>query len=149
MSEEKKDFVVKDRRIFTQETQETEAKEEETQAPSSTDETEQAPSSAEETRAPEDQDTAQTDKPQEQPQLPEINFPTFVVSLNASALLHLGAIEDPTTGEKTKDLPMAKQTIDILSMLEEKTSGNLTSEEANLLKNILYDLRIMYVKEKG
>jgi hypothetical protein len=44
---------------------------------------------------------------------------------------------------------MAKQTIDILSMLGEKTDGNLTKEEENLLKNILYDLRIMYVKEKG
>jgi hypothetical protein len=44
---------------------------------------------------------------------------------------------------------MAKQTIDILSMLQEKTTGNLSEEEENLLKNILYDLRIMYVKEKG
>ena len=149
MTEEKKDFVVKDRRIFSQEDQQTEAKEEEAQTPSSTDETTQAPSSDEENRAPEDQETAQTDKPQEQPQLPEINFSTFVVSLNASALLHMGAIEDPTSGQKTKDLPMAKQTIDILSMLEEKTAGNLINEEENLLKNILYDLRIMYVKEKG
>ena len=43
---------------------------------------------------------------------------------------------------------MAKQTIDILSMMQEKTAGNLTQEEENLLKNILYDLRLMYVKEK-
>jgi hypothetical protein len=71
-----------------------------------------------------------------------------VASLNASALLQLGAIEDPTTGQKNKNLPMAKQTIDILSMLQEKTEGNLSEEEENLLKNILYDLRIMYVKEK-
>ena len=68
--------------------------------------------------------------------------------MNASALLQLGAIEDPTTGQKEKNLPMAKQTIDILSMLQEKTAGNLSEEEENLLKNILYDLRIMYVKEK-
>ena len=44
---------------------------------------------------------------------------------------------------------MAKQTIDILSMLEEKTKGNLTDDEENLLKNMLYDLRILYVKEKS
>ena len=44
---------------------------------------------------------------------------------------------------------MAKQTIDILSMLEEKTAGNLNNEEKNLLKNILYDLRLMYVKREG
>jgi hypothetical protein len=77
-----------------------------------------------------------------------MNFATFVASLNASALLHLGAIEDPSSGAKNKNLPMAKQTIDILNMLEEKTAGNLSEEEENLLKNILYDLRIMYVKEK-
>jgi hypothetical protein len=71
-----------------------------------------------------------------------------VASLNASALLQLGLIEDPTTGQKNKNLPMAKQTIDILSMLQQKTAGNLSEEEGNLLKNILYDLRIMYVKEK-
>jgi hypothetical protein len=71
-----------------------------------------------------------------------------VASLNASALLQLGLIEDPTTGQKNKNLPMAKQTIDIISMLQEKTAGNLSEEEENLLKNILYDLRIMYVKEK-
>ena len=47
-------------------------------------------------------------------QLPEINFPTFIFSLNSSALLNLGAIEDPGTGQKTKNLPLAKQTIDIL-----------------------------------
>ena len=55
----------------------------------------------------------------------------------------------PTTGQTNKNLPMAKQTIDILSMLEEKTAGNLNSEETNLLKSILYDLRIIYVKESG
>lgn len=80
-------------------------------------------------------------------QLPEINFATFIISLNASALLNLGAIEDPSTGEKTKNLPMAKQTIDILTMLEEKTRGNLTDEEEKILKNVLYDLRIIYVRE--
>ena len=71
-----------------------------------------------------------------------------MASLNASALLHLGAIEDPASGTKDKNLPMAKQTIDILSMMQEKTAGNLSQEEENLLKNILYDLRIMYVREK-
>ena len=68
--------------------------------------------------------------------------------MNASALVHLGAIEDPATGKKEKNLPMAKQTIDILSMLEEKTRGNLSGDEENILKNVLYDLRILFVKEK-
>ena len=81
--------------------------------------------------------------------LPAINFATFIFSLNSSALVQLGMMEDPMTGEKSENLPLAKQTIDILSMLEEKTKGNLDAEEAAMLKNILYDLRIHYVKAKG
>jgi len=83
------------------------------------------------------------------PPLPALNFATFIFSLNSSALVQLAMIEDPVTGEKTKNLPLAKQTIDILSMLEEKTRGNLDADEAAMLKNILYDLRIHYVKEMG
>ena len=139
MSEEKKDFVVKDRRIFSQDSSSAETKAPEKPAPS-------ASKPEEETQT---QKAAPVDEPQEPLQLPEINFPTFIVSLNASALLHLGAIEDPTTGKIEKNLPMAKQTIDILSMLQQKTAGNLTKEEENLLKNLLYELRIMYVKAKG
>ena len=149
MSEEEKGFVVKDRRIFTDEDKEAKAKDETSQPRPATDEQAQSPPKTEKPPEPEAQEPSKTDASEEQPQFPEINFSTFVVSLNASALLHLGAIEDPTTGQKTKNLPMAKQTIDILSMLEEKTAGNLNNEEKNLLKNILYDLRLMYVKEMG
>ena len=81
--------------------------------------------------------------------LPKIDFATFVFSLNSSVLVHLGQIGDPATGDKTKNLTLAKQTIDILAMLEEKTKGNLTDDEAAMLKNILYDLRIIYVRESG
>ena len=142
MSEEKKDFVVKDRRMFSQEAdekKEDDEKKEENAATSADEEpTEQA-----------SEGQAAAGAPEEEPQFPEINFPTFVASLNASALVHLGVIDDPAVGKKSKNLPMAKQTIDILSMLEEKTKGNLAKEEENMLKNVLYDLRIMYVKEKG
>lgn len=79
--------------------------------------------------------------------MPEINFTTFILSLNSSALVHLGQHEDPTTGEKAKNLPVAKQTIDVLAMLEEKTRGNLTHEEQRLLTNVIYELRLLYVKE--
>jgi hypothetical protein len=147
MSEDKKDFVVKDRRKFSQDGQNAEPAENET--PAAPREEEQTASSTEETRETEAAETSPSDGSDQQPPLPKINFATFVVSLNASALLHLGAIEDPTTGKTGKNLPMAKQTIDILSMLEEKTAGNLAKDEENLLKNILYDLRIIYVKEKG
>ena len=80
------------------------------------------------------------------PPLPEINFSTFVFSLNQSALMNLGVIADPATGERVKNIPLAKQTIDILGMLEEKTKGNLTPDEANMLKSILYDLRMIFVQ---
>ena len=137
--EGKKDFVVKDRRIFAEEIQDAEPKEEK-----------EIPPAEKETEAKTDEADKEPDAETQEPplQFPEINFATFVVSLNASALLNLGAIEDPASGTKNKNLPMAKQTIDILSMLQEKTAGNLSEEEESLLKNILYDLRIMYVKEK-
>jgi len=137
--EEKKDFVVKDRRIFAEKNLDDEEKEEK-EAPAAEEKTE-----TETKEADKKPDAADQEPPL---QFPKINFATFVASLNASALLQLGVIEDPTTGTKNKSLPMAKQTIDILSMMQEKTAGNLSEEEENLLKNILYDLRLMYVKEK-
>jgi hypothetical protein len=148
MSEEKKDFVVKDRRIFSQDSQETESPEKESPDSAPPDE-DRATAATEQGREPDKAEASKPDKAEASPPMPEINFATFVVSLNASALMHLGKIEDPNTGQTDKNLPMAKQTIDILSMLEEKTAGNLTKDEENLLKSILYDLRIIYVKEKG
>ncbi len=81
--------------------------------------------------------------------LPKIDFSTFILSLNSSALVQLGMLEDPASGQKVKSLPLAKQTIDLLALLEEKTKGNLTTDEDNILKNVLYELRMFYVKEKG
>jgi hypothetical protein len=81
--------------------------------------------------------------------LPKIDFSTFILSLNSSALVQLGLIEDPASGQKTKNLPLAKQTIDLLAMLEDKTRGNLTRDEDNILKSLLYELRMLYVKEKA
>ncbi|MGD9303779.1 MAG: DUF1844 domain-containing protein [Desulfobacterales bacterium] len=142
MSEEKKDFIVKDRRIFSQDAEEKQdADEKAAEQPAQPADDKPAEQKPEEEPAAEEHG--------EEPQFPEINFPTFVASLNASALVHLGVIDDPASGGKSKNLPMAKQTIDILSMLEEKTAGNLAKDEADMLKNVLYDLRIMYVKEKG
>ena len=79
--------------------------------------------------------------------MPEINFITFLLSLNSSALVHLGQHPDPTSGTTSKNLPVAKQTIDVIALLEEKTRGNLTQEEKRLLTNVLYELRLLYVKE--
>jgi len=92
---------------------------------------------------------AETEGDFDDSQLPQLNFATFIFSLNSSALVHLGMLEDPATKSKAANLPLAKQTIDILGMLEEKTRGNLTADEETMLKNILYDLRINYIKVKG
>jgi hypothetical protein len=78
--------------------------------------------------------------------LPPVEFATFVLSLGSSALMHLGEVERPGTGAMEKNLPMAKHSIDILSMLEGKTKGNLTGPEAQLLENLLFDLRLRYVE---
>jgi len=137
MSEEDKGFVIKDRRTFSEESDETQADIDAAKSEIAGEETAENASSG----------TSVGERQQQAP-FPKINFSTFVASLNASVLLNLGAIEDPNTGKKTKNLPMAKQTIDILNMLEEKTSGNLSKDEENLLKNILYDLRLMFVKER-
>ena len=75
-----------------------------------------------------------------------INFASFIFSLGRSAFIHLGEEPDPTTGERQVSLPLAQETIDILSLLEEKTKGNLTPEEAQLVKNILYALRMRFVE---
>ena len=80
--------------------------------------------------------------------LPEIDFGMFVMSLASSVLVHLGEIEHPESRERQANLPLAKQTLDILGMLRDKTRGNLTQEEAQLLDNLLYDLRMKYVDAK-
>jgi hypothetical protein len=141
MTEEKKDFIIKDRRIFAEENQDQKDDEQQKETPDETDTDQSAAQESEETVAAEE---GEPDTP-----LPEINFSTFIFSLNASALVHLGAIEDPASGQKVKNLSLAKQTIDILNMLEEKTRGNLNTDEENIMRNILYDLRIAYVKETG
>jgi hypothetical protein len=78
---------------------------------------------------------------------PEINFASFVLSLSTSVLYHFGEVPDPITNKKQRNLMLAKQTIDILGILKEKTAGNLAREEESLLTNLLYDLRMRYVKE--
>jgi hypothetical protein len=75
----------------------------------------------------------------------EINFATFVMGLTTQALMHLGEIADPGQ-PSAPDLPAAKQMIDLLGILREKTKGNLDSDEDQLLASMLYDLRMRYVE---
>jgi len=133
MNEEEKGFIIKDRRSFD-EKGELKVKE------------------PEKDKKPEGEEKAaepKTEAPKEEterPPLPEVNFSTLVFSLSSSALFHIGEIADPQTGEKKKDLPLAKHAIDTIAMLKEKTRGNLTEEEQKFIDSVLSDLQWRYVK---
>ena len=78
--------------------------------------------------------------------MPKIDFSSFILSLYSSGLVQLGKVEDPSTGKKEKNLPMAQHSIDMIAMLQEKTKGNVTEDEENLLKALLSELRMAYVE---
>lgn len=130
--EEDKGFKVYDRRRFSSDSGE------------SRDHPEEAPPQAKQNQPsaehPVGEDpTASDDVP------PVINFSTFIISLSTQALMHLGEIPNPLTGKMDKEVIVAKQTIDIISLLHEKTRGNLDPEEEKLLDEILFNLRMNYV----
>jgi len=77
--------------------------------------------------------------------LAPMDFSTFVLSLGSTAMVNLGQVPPPGAQEPTKDLPAAKQMIDIIGILQEKTRGNLTESEQQLIDSLLYDLRVKWV----
>lgn len=137
MEEEKKDsnkgFVVKDRRLFDEAGDDRNEETAKTQEPS---DQEGGPSPAEN-----DGSDAQSGP------FPEMNFASFIFSLSTTAMFHFGDFPDPATKDAKRNLPAAKQTIDILNILKTKTEGNLDRDEQELLEGILYELRMRYVKE--
>ena len=80
--------------------------------------------------------------------LPGIDFSTLVLSLATSAMVHMGLVPETEGGPVDKNLALAQQTIDTLEMLQTKTRGNLSDEEAKLLQTVLYELRMSYVKAR-
>ena len=131
---DEKGFVIKDRRTFDEEgvpREQPQAAEEETAAKTSAAGT-PGPKAPEAEQAP--------------PPLPEVNFNSLIFSLSSSALLHLGEIADPQSGEKRHDLALAKHAIDTIAMLKDKTTGNLNEEEVAFLEGVLTDLRWRYVR---
>ncbi|MCD6296501.1 MAG: DUF1844 domain-containing protein [Deltaproteobacteria bacterium] len=133
MNEEEKGFVIKDRRSFDEKGDLKDIEPEKDKKPEGekkeTEPKKEAPK-----------------KDTERPPLPEVNFSTLTFSLSSSALFHFGEIADPQTGEKKKDLPLAKHAIDTIAMLKEKTKGNLTEEEQKFIDSVLNDLQWRYVK---
>jgi hypothetical protein len=130
----KRSFKVEDRRRFS----------ETGEARPSEDEAASAPSPE---PRPEAAAVAGSEKPDTQGAAPlEMNFSTFVISLSTQALAHLGEITDPIEGRIAVDLTAAKQLIDILGILKDKSKGNLDEAENALLEHCLYDLRLKYVE---
>lgn len=80
----------------------------------------------------------------------DLTFTTFVISLASSAAIHFGDVPNPETGARTEpNLGGASQMIEILALLEQKTRGNLTAEERQVLEQVLYELRLRYVQAAG
>ena len=80
----------------------------------------------------------------------DLSFTSFVISLATTAAIHFGDMADPATGTRPEpNLDGAAQMIDILSLLEEKTRGNLTAEERQVLEQVLYELRLRFVQVKN
>ena len=77
----------------------------------------------------------------------KMDFSTFILSLNASSLIHMGEIPDPEAMERSVNLPAAKHTIEILEIILDKTVGNLDETEKKLLEDILYNLRMKYMQQ--
>ena len=147
MEEDKKEkgFVIKDRRHFDESGSvrtEEEAKQE-AQKPSAPAEPTQP---KQEKPVPPKQEGPTAAQPEAGP-FPEINFANFIFSLSTTAMYHFGDIPDPATKEAHKNLPAAKQTIDILTILKTKTEGNLDEGEKELLDSVLFELRMRFVKE--
>ncbi len=129
MPEEEKGFIIKDRRSFD-------------------DKGDLKEKDSTEEKVKEEPKEAPPTKEAETPPLPEVNFSSLILSLSSTAFLHFGEIPDPGTGEKKKDLALAKHAIDTIAMLKEKTEGNLAEEEKQFIENILTDLRWHFVKAK-
>jgi hypothetical protein len=78
--------------------------------------------------------------------MPEVTFASFILSLNTSALYHMGELPHPETGQRVVDRELAKHTIDTLILLADKTKGNLDPNENELLTRILYELKMRFVR---
>jgi hypothetical protein len=84
-------------------------------------------------------------EPAQAPPAPPVTFSSFVISLGSSSLMLMGEQLDPNQASIPVNLPQAKEIIDLLSVLEDKTKGNLTPDEQTVLRDMLYALRMKYV----
>jgi len=130
--EEKKSFVIKDKRGSSE---------------SDSDASREAAGSSEIKKEGAAKSADKGEKERSKRSFPPIDFSTFIISLSSSAAMNLGGYQDPVSGHIPKNLDHAKQSIDILAIIQEKTKGNLSDEEKQLLDTSLYELRMRYVEE--
>ena len=143
--EEPKGFQVRDRRRFTESGEVREdAETERSEPPPATG----APASGAPQGEPAEEPQIVGDAPRGEDRTPaEITLGTFLMSLSTQALMCLGEIPNPLTGNPESDLVAVRELIDIIAMLQEKTRGNLDAHETRLFENILYDLRMRFVEK--
>ena len=144
MDEEDKKFEVRDKRIFNQEGEQVREPSKESPAPDFSPAGEVGGKHTEQ-GGPHSHPEGEHTHPEGE--LPPVDFISFVGSLGASALMYLGEKVAPDQPEGLKDLHGAKQMIDLIALLEEKTKGNLTEDESHMMQSLLYNLRMRYVRE--
>lgn len=88
-----------------------------------------------------------TQKSEEEPKMPAVDFKFLLTTFGMQAWIALGAIPNPMTQKSEENLPQAKFMIDSLEVLDKKTKGNLDKNEAELLENMLYELRSTYINK--
>ena len=140
---------VTDRRQFTSEG---EARQEAESSEAETPREKSSPQQTEEMKSPDiaEQDSQESEQDlqeSEQDSQESINFSSFLLSIATTGMVHLGEIPEPTTGQAQENLEAARQMIDIVGILKEKTEGNLSSEESQLLENLLYELRMKFLSK--
>jgi len=92
-----------------------------------------------------DKDANQSSEGDARQSIPASAFANLILSLGTSAMIHMGVIDNPVTKQKEKDLDMAKQEIDMIMMLKEKTTGNLTEGEKKVVDQVLSELQMRFV----
>jgi len=138
--EEGSSFVVRDQRSYLSE----EAGQEKKAAPSES--SEKPGSQAGKTNSPQTGDSSYDKQAEQAAKKDQIHFSSFILSLGTSALIHLGEERDPATGQKTVAIANAKQVIDLISLLKDKTAGNLSEEEDHLITQLLFTLRMKFIE---
>jgi hypothetical protein len=129
---EKNDFIVRDRRTSSSETSG------DSTVPSA-EQSEQEPSNAE-------HDTGSSSEQKRAEPFPQLDFSAFILTLATTAQVGLGSMPNPQTHQTEVNLPAAKQVIDILGLLKDKTTGNLSQDEQALLDSALFNLRMLYIR---